>query len=487
MRVVVIGAGFGGLGAARELRRAGIDDVVVLERGDDVGGVWRDNTYPGAACDVPSPLYSWSWAPNPSWSRRYAGQAEILDYIRTVAREEGLRDLVRTGRSVCEAVWDDERATWHLTTTDGTTYDADVVVSAVGQLSEPAVPRLPGLGSFSGPAFHSAQWRHDVDLTGRRVAVVGTGASAVQLVPGIVDDVASMTVFQRSPTWVLPRPDTVHSARRHRLLRRFPSLLATERRWTFRLTELYNRALGGRSAVTGPLSALIRAVARRHLRRHVADPVLRRALTPTDPVGCKRLLFADDWYPALTRRHVELVTHAVTGVEPGGVRTDDGRLHEADVLIWGTGFAATDFLRSIRVVGRGGRVLSETWSDGAAAHLGITVPGFPNLFCVYGPHTNLGGSSIIAMLEAQARWIAQVTAGLAATGARAVEVAPTVARRWEEEMDERLADSVWARCDSWYRQGTTVPTNWPGRVAEYEQRLARVAWEELVAADRAVG
>lgn len=481
--MVVIGAGFGGLGAARELLGAGVDDVVVLERGDDVGGVWRDNTYPGAACDVPSPLYSWSWAPNPAWSRRYADQPEILDYIRRVARDEGLRDLVRTGQSVCEAVWDDERASWRLTTTDGTTYDADVVVSAVGQLSEPAVPRIPGVETFAGPAFHSAQWRHDVDLTGCRVAVVGTGASAVQLVPGIVDDVASMTVFQRSPTWVLPRPDTVYGARHHRLLRRLPALLAAERRATFRLTELYNRALSGRSVVTRPLSALIRTAARAHLRRHVADPALRRALTPTDPVGCKRLLFADEWYPALAREHVELVTQPVGAVEPGGVRTEDGRLHEADVLIWGTGFAATDFLRSIRVVGREGRVLSETWSEGASAHLGVTVPGFPNLFCVYGPHTNLGGSSIIGMLEAQARWIAQVARRLAATGARSAEVDATVARRWEQEMDERLADTVWARCDSWYRRGTTVPTNWPGRVAEYHQRLARVDWDELVLDD----
>jgi cation diffusion facilitator CzcD-associated flavoprotein CzcO len=476
---VVIGAGFGGLGAARELRRAGIDEVVVLERADGVGGVWRDNTYPGAACDVPSPLYSWSWAPNPAWSRRYAGQAEILDYLERAAREEGLLDLVRTGQSVCEAVWDDDSATWRLTTTDGTTYVADVVVSAVGQLSEPAVPRLPGVETFAGPAFHSAQWRHDVDLRGRRVAVVGTGASAVQLVPGIVDDVASMTVFQRSSTWVLPRPDTVYGARHHRLLRRFPALLAAERRLTFRLTELYNRALGGRSVVSRPLSALIRAASRAHLRRHVADLTLRRALTPSDPVGCKRLLFADDWFPALTREHVELVTGAVTAVEPGGVRTDDGRLHEADVLIWGTGFAAAEFLRGIRVVGRDGRVLSEAWADGPTAHLGITVPGFPNLFCVYGPHTNLGGSSIIGMLEAQAGWIAQVARHLRETDARAVEVDPDAARRWESEMDDRLADTVWARCDSWYRQGTSVPTNWPGRVTEYQQRLARVHWPDL--------
>ncbi|MBZ5736688.1 flavin-containing monooxygenase [Nocardioides mangrovi] len=475
-RVIVIGAGFGGLGAAHALLEAGIHDVTVLERADDVGGVWRENTYPGAACDVPSPLYSWSWATNPDWSRRYSPQPEILDYVRRTAQETGLRDLVRTGVTVTGLTWTDGR--WRVDTTTGS-YDADVVVSAVGQLSAPVVPAIPGADTFAGPAFHSAQWRHDVDLRGRRVAVVGTGASAVQFVPGIVDDVAAMTVFQRSAPYVVLRPDRAYSRLHHRLFRRFPRALAFERRATFELTELFNRALEGTSVVRRPLMAAIRAVWRLHLRRQVRDPGLRRRLVPDYPLGCKRLLFSNDWYPALDRDHVQVVDEAISAIEPGGVRTADGRLHEADVLLWGTGFAATDFLAGITVRGVDGVALADVWDGGARAHLGITVAGFPNLFCVYGPNTNLGGSSIIGMLEAQAGWIAQAVRGIADGRGPAVEVRPEVWAAYDEEMQGRLGAGIWSRCDSWYRDASRITTNWPGTVGEYRTRLARVDWADL--------
>jgi cation diffusion facilitator CzcD-associated flavoprotein CzcO len=477
-RVIVIGAGFGGLGVVHALREAGVDDVTVLERADDVGGVWRENTYPGAACDVPSPLYSWSWATNPDWSRRYSPQPEILDYLRRTADATGLLDRVRTGVEVTALTWDGH---WRVETADGTAYDADVVVSAVGQLSEPVVPAVPGADSFTGPAFHSARWRHDIDLTGRRVAVVGTGASAVQFVPGIVDRVAAMTVFQRSAPYVVLRPDRLYSRLHHRLFRRLPAALAFERRATYELTELFNRALEGTSRVRRPLLAAIRAVWRLHLRRQVRDPELRRRLVPGYPLGCKRLLFSNDWYPALDRDHVDVVTDRVTAIEPTGVRTADGRLHEADVLLWGTGFAATDFLGRIDVRGVDGRRLHDVWTGGARAHLGLSVPGFPNLFCVYGPNTNLGGSSIIQMLEAQAGWIAQVVAGL---GDRQVAARDDVWTAYDEEMQGRLGTGIWSRCDSWYRDGARITTNWPGTVAEYRTRLARVDWAELEDATR---
>ena len=475
-RVVIIGAGFGGLGVAHALRAAGIDDVGVLERADDVGGVWRENTYPGAACDVPSPLYSWSWATNPAWSRRYSAQAEILDYIRRTAAERGLRDLVRTGVEVTGLCWDDG---WQVTTADGTVYAADVVVSAVGQLSEPVIPAIAGADTFARPAFHSAQWRHDIDLRGKRVAVIGTGASAVQFVPGIVDEVAEMTVFQRSAPYVVFRPDRLYSRLHHRLFDRFPRALAFERRATYELTELFNRALEGSSRVTRPLMAAIKAAWRLQLRRQVKDAALRRRLAPDYPLGCKRLLFSNDWYPALARDHVDLVTERVEAIEPGGVRTADGRLHEADVLLWGTGFAATDFLGRISVTGADGVDLREVWADGARAHLGLTVPGFPNLFCVYGPNTNLGGSSIIQMLEAQASWIAQVVRRIADGQARHVAVRRTAWEAYDREMQDRLGTGIWSRCDSWYRDGSRITTNWPGSVAEYRSRLARVDWRAL--------
>ncbi|WP_460822139.1 flavin-containing monooxygenase [Nocardioides ungokensis] len=478
-RVVVIGAGFGGLGVAQALRRAGVGDITILERADDVGGVWRDNTYPGAACDVPTPLYSWSWAPNPEWGRRYGPQQEILDYLRRAAREAGLLDLVRTGVEVKAAEYDETRGRWRVTTGDGETLEADVVISAVGQLSNPAVPAIPGADTFAGPAFHSARWRHDVDLTGKRVAVVGTGASAIQFVPGIVDRVGSMTVFQRSAPYVVPKPDQAYGPRHHALFRRRPWTQLAERRSVFWVTEKLNAALGGDSWLSTPLPALLRATFRLQLRTQVRDPALRRKLVPDYPIGCKRLLFSNDWYPALSRDHVDVVTEGISRIEPEGVRTTDGRLHEADVLVWGTGFAATHFLDGIEVRGAGGADLHELWSDGARAHLGLSVPGFPNLFCIYGPNTNLGGSSIIAMMEAQAGWIAQVVGRIADGGAHRVAVRPAVAEAYDREMQDRLSRSAWAGCNSWYRDGARITTNWPGRVQEYVDRTATVDWSEL--------
>ena len=479
-RVVVIGAGFGGLGAARALRQQGIEDITILERAGAVGGVWRDNTYPGAACDVPSPLYSWSWSLNPTWSHRYSGQAEILDYLERAAGDAGLLDLVRTGQQVASATYDDEAASWQVITTDDTAYDADVVISAVGQLSDPVVPDLPGRDSFAGPAFHSAQWRHDVPLEGTRVAVVGTGASAIQFVPAIVDRVGSLTVFQRSAPYVVPKPDTEYRPFHHRLFDRVPAAMRGERGATFHLSELLNRALGGDSPMARPFLATMRQVWKAQLRMQVKDAALRRKLRPDYPIGCKRILFSNDWYPALDRGHVELVTEAVASVEETGVRTTDGTLHEADVLIWGTGFSATDFLKTVRVTGRDGVELHEVWRDGATAYLGIGVPGFPNLFCVYGPNTNLGGSSIIGMMEAQAGWIAQVVRRIADSGQRSFEVRREVAEAYDREMQERLGESVWAECDNWYRDGGKITTNWPGLVGEYQDRLAQVAWADLV-------
>jgi cation diffusion facilitator CzcD-associated flavoprotein CzcO len=479
-RIVIIGAGFGGLGMARELRSRGLDDITILERADQVGGVWRDNTYPGAACDVPSALYSWSWALNPAWPRTYSGQADILEYIQKSAADAGLLDLVHTGQDVTAVRYDDEDRSWTVTTGAGATYQADVVINALGQLSNPVVPDLPGRDSFAGPAFHSAQWRHDVDLDGKRVLVVGTGASAIQFVPGIVDRVGAMTVFQRHAPYVVSKPDVEYPARHHRLVGRYPRLLGTERRSVFRLTELLNSALEGESwATRKPVLKGLESAWRLQLRRQVKDKALREKLRPDYPIGCKRILFSNDWYPALGRDHVEVVTEAVSAVEPGGVRAADGTLHEADVLIWGTGFSATDFLGGIEVTGRDGADLGALWSDGAYAHLGIAVPGFPNLFVVYGPNSNLGGSSIIGMLEAQSGWIAQVVRRIADGPSPALEVRADVTEAYDREMQTRLGDSVWVQCDNWYTDGSRITTNWPGKVAEYQSRLRDVDWSEL--------
>lgn len=474
-RIVIIGAGFGGLGTAIELVRHGFTDVTVLEKADEIGGVWRDNTYPGAACDVPSNLYSWSFAANPDWQRRYSGQADILRYLSRVATQTGVRDLVRTGVEVTEAAYDDDTATWRVETSTGETLTADFVVAAVGQLSRPVVPDLPGRESFAGPAFHSARWDHDVDLTGKRVAVIGTGASAIQFVPGIQPVAGHVTVFQRSAPYVVPKPDIAYSRVRQRLYARAPGAQGFGRNLTWVLSEQLNKSLGGH----GSMKRLMEAGWHLLLRAQVRDPDRRAKLKPDYPIGCKRLLFSNDWYPALVQPNVEVVTHGVVEILPEGVRSSDGTVHPVDVIIYGTGFAATEFLAPMKIQGAAGQSLDVAWADGARAFLGITVPGFPNLGLVYGPNTNLGGSSIINMLEAQSGFIRQLVEQVRDGGSIAVR--PDVEARFDDEVQRRLAESVWAGCASWYRDTDgRIATNWPGTVAEYQHRTAQLDLSDFV-------
>jgi cation diffusion facilitator CzcD-associated flavoprotein CzcO len=467
-RVLVIGAGFGGLGAACELSRDGLAEVTVLEKADDIGGVWRENTYPGAACDVPSNLYSYSFARKTDWGRRYAEQADILRYIHDTADRFGLRDLVRTGVEVTSAEYDESTAAWRVTTSAGDTYEADVLVPAVGQLSRPALPDIPGLDTFAGPSFHSAEWRHDVDLAGKRVAVLGTGASAIQFVPRIRAEAKHVTVFQRSAPYVVPKLDRAYTRAHHAAFRRVPGFAAAMRQLIWEITEFFGLAL-----TRVPLFArLIGIVAAMHLKHHIYDPALRAKLTPDYPIGCKRVLFSSEWYPALARDNVDVETDAIIEVTPDGVRTNDGRVHPADVIIYGTGFKATEFLAPMTITGRDGRDLHTQWADGARAHLGMTVPHFPNMFLIYGPNTNLGSSSVILMMEQQARYIRQVTEELARRGpGRALEIRRAVADSYDAEVQSRLDDGVWTDCTSWYRTASgRVTTNWPGVVHEYQRR-----------------
>ncbi len=469
--VLIIGAGFGGVATAIELRRAGIHDVVVLEAADDVGGVWRENPYPGAGCDVPSPLYSFSFAPNTQWPRRYALQPDILAYLRQVARRFGVLGLVRFRSKVVSAEFDPDIARWRVRTADGTTYLTRVLIPATGQLSQPVYPSIPGIDTFTGVSFHSARWNHDCDLSGKRVAVIGTGASAVQFVPFLQREAASVAVFQRSAPYVLPRRDRVYTPRQHRLLRALPILQKADRLGFWLYTEFAQECLSRWQFFT----PLFYFQARRHLRKQVADPVLRKKLTPDYALGCKRVLFSNDYYPALTSSTVDVITERIDAVTPKGIRTVDGTVHEVDVIVYGTGFAATDLLASITVRGLNGRSLSEAWKEGARAHLGITVPGFPNLFLMYGPNTNLGGGSIIYMLESQARYIRSAVQFLLARPDHYLDVRTEAEQRWDDEVQSRLTRSVWTRCSSWYRnaQGRVV-SNWPGRTSEYRWRTRRL-------------
>jgi len=466
--VVIIGAGFGGLGMAIQLRRAGFHDVTIFERAEDVGGTWLANSYPGAACDIPSHLYSFSFAPKTDWTRRYPQQQEILDYLRDCARRYGLAPHIRFGVEVSSAAFDEATGRWTLTLGSGETHEADVLVTACGQLSRPSIPDLPGLDSFAGTTFHSARWRHDHELTGRRVAVVGTGASAIQFVPQIVPRVKRLALFQRHAPHVISKPDRPYGRRARAAFRRFPVL-----QWLSRMATYLNyesRAIG---FVRFPaLTAWIDASARRHLRRQVPDPDLRERLRPHGTPGCKRVLLADDYYPALTQPHVDLVTEPISEVRPHAVVTADGTEHEADTIIFGTGFTATDFLAPMEITGLDGRKLSECWRNGAEAHLGISVAGFPNLFLLYGPNTNLGHNSIIYMLESQFRYVLGCVRRLANPAVRWLEVRPETQARFVRWVRRRMRFTVWERgCTSWYRTASGRNTNnWPGFTFGYRLR-----------------
>jgi cation diffusion facilitator CzcD-associated flavoprotein CzcO len=467
-RVVIVGAGFGGIAAAAALLEAGIDDLVLLERAGRIGGVWRDNTYPGCACDIPAPLYSYSFAPNPAWSRRFPPHSEILDYLHDCARSLGLLDRVRLNTEVAAADWDEPTRRWRVQTADGEIIEADVLIPAVGQLSTPVVPVLPGLGRFRGPALHTARWEQDLPIDGTRIGVIGTGASAVQLVPAIAGRAARVTVFQRSAPWTLPKPDRRYGRVRRTAYRRMPRLMRLPRAGVWMMTVVTGRAVTGHRMA----GALLRGVSRAQRRVQVRDASLRARTTPGEPMGCKRVLFTNDWYRTLRRPDVDLVVEKIVEVVPEGLRTADGVVHECDVLIYATGFAATEFLVPMKVTGRDGVSLTDAWRDGARAHLGMTVPGFPNMFLMYGPNTNTGNTSVVYFHEAQARYIAQAVVALGARATPLVVRAETAAA-FDAEMQRRLAVSVWAGCRNWYRTATgRIVTNWPGMAAEYRRRTA---------------
>ena len=475
--VAIIGTGFGGLAAAVRLKQAGFADLVLFEKSSDVGGVWRENTYPGAACDVASHLYSLSFAPKADWSRRFAPQAEIHQYLRDVARDFDVLRHIRFDTEVLAAAFDEGSGTWRLTLAGGGQHEADVLIAATGQLSRPSTPAIPGLDRFEGRLFHSARWDHDHDLTGERVAVLGTGASAIQFVPAIAPQVASLTVFQRSAPYVLPKPDGPYDATSRRAYGRIPGLLRLSRERIYLTNEL--RSLGFNTEPR--LLFAHRARFRRHLREVVPDPDLRRKLTPTDPMGCKRILMSNDWYQALQLPQVEVVTDRIAEVRPHSVVTVDGTERPVDTIVLGTGFAATEFLAPMRITGRDGRDLHEQWKDGASAHLGTVVPGFPNLFVLYGPNTNLGHNSILVMLEAQIGWVVQAVRALAQGRARWLDVRRVMADAFDAWVQERVGHTVFAGgCHSWYLTASGRNTqNWPASTLTFRRRLRRFRLEDF--------
>ncbi len=473
-RVVIIGAGAGGLAAAVRLLEDGVEDLVVIDRADGVGGVWRANTYPGAQCDVPSHLYSLSFAPKPDWSQRFADGAEILAYLESVADDFALRPRLRLSTEVTSCRWDDDEHVWRvgLESASGPgSLTADIVIAAAGQLSAPAVPKLPGLDSFTGPVFHSARWRHDVDLTGRRVAVIGTGASAIQFVPEVARQAGHTDLYQRSAPYIIGKNNRRYSALEKKVYARWPATLKASRLRQY----LWQESLGTPFVIFPPLMVFPRWDWRRRMHRDVADPGLRAAVQPDYTMGCKRLLRSDEWYSTLTRPDVDLVTDAIGEVTPEGIRTADGELHPADVIILGTGFDATRFLTPMTVTGTGGRDLNTEWQHGAHAYLGTVVAGFPNLFLVYGPGTNLGHTSILYMIESQLTWIRSAVRTMREVGLQWIDVRPEVASAYDRRFRKASRRTVWETgCESWYTVEGRNTNNWPAYTWVFRMRTRRL-------------
>jgi cation diffusion facilitator CzcD-associated flavoprotein CzcO len=469
--VLVVGAGFGGLCAGIKLLEAGITNFVILEKADSVGGTWRENTYPGAGCDVMSLMYSLSFAPNKRWTRMYAKQDEILDYLQRTTKAHGLDSHLRLGREAVSSVFDETSDTWALCTAGGERYHGRVVIAAPGPLHVPSIPDFDGRHDFGGVAFHSAEWDHDFNPAGKRIAVIGTGASATQFIPHLARSAASLTVFQRTPHWVIPKLDRPISRAEHWLFRNAPG---AQRAYRYGIYWSHEAAILG--FMHPQLMPALESVARAHLRRQVPDPVLRARLTPTYTLGCKRIVVASDYYPALQRPNVELVTSGIERITESGIRTADGARHQVDAIIYGTGFQVSDRMADAEVVGRDGLTVQQAWRDGMQAYLGVAVHGFPNYFLIMGPNSGGGHQSIVFVIEAQVRYIVECLRLMEQTASTRIEVRRSTQQLFNERIHAKLAGSVWnsGGCHSWYLdEGGKNRAAWPGSSVSYWRRMRR--------------
>ncbi|MGQ4616338.1 NAD(P)-binding domain-containing protein [Nocardia sp. R7R-8] len=468
-RTIIIGSGFAGLGLAIRLTQQGRDDFLVLERGSDVGGTWRDNTYPGAACDVPSHLYSYSFALNPEWSRSFSRQDEIQQYIQDVSKRYGVRDKHIFDCDVTSARWNDETALWEIESTTGS-FTANTVISAVGALCEPALPDIKGIGEFEGEVFHSARWNHDADLTGKRVAVIGTGASAIQIVPAIAGKVGHLDVYQRTAPWLLPRLDRPYTTAERLAFKHVPGLQRLSRAAIYAARETQVVGLAKLPA----LMRLFEAIAKAKLHSEIRDPELRAKVTPNFRIGCKRMLISNDYYPALSRPNVDVVTDGIAQVRANSIVTQDGTERRIDALIVATGFHVTDSPTYNTVTGRDGRTLAEVFDAiGQQGYKGSAIANFPNMFFLLGPNVGLGHTSMVYMIESQINYIADALATIDRLDLRTVEVRRDAQDAYNAELQAKLARSVWLTggCSSWYldKHGNNT-TLWPDFSFEFRRR-----------------
>jgi cation diffusion facilitator CzcD-associated flavoprotein CzcO len=469
--IAIIGAGFAGIGSAIRLRQAGIESFTMFERASEIGGTWRDNTYPGAACDVPSHAYSLSFEPYPGWTRKFSPSAEIQAYLLRLVEKWRLRERLRLDTEIVEARFDEAKGAWTLTTGTGERVTARVVISGVGGLVDPALPDIKGLESFAGEVFHTARWKHDYELTGKRVAVIGTGASAVQVVPAIAPEVERLDVYQRTPAWVVPKLDRRYSERTRRRFARFPFLLRLSRFAKYAASEI----MGPMVFLDAPrLSALGERMSLRHLAAQVKDPALRERLTPHFQFGCKRILVSDDYWASFERENVALVTDPIDRVEREGIVTKDGTRRDVDAIVLATGFAVGLAAAPFPVFGRGGRALDDAWRDGAVAYKGMAVAGFPNWFILMGPNTGPGHTSVLVYTEAQIHHVLGAIERMRRDGLCFVDIRPEVQWRYNAGIQARMKHMVWHTCKSWYLSADgSNHALYPGFAAEYALRARR--------------
>lgn len=472
VKTLIVGTGFGGLCLAAKLREQGDEDFIILEKALGVGGTWRENTYPGAECDIPSALYSYSFEPNPTWDFKWAKQPQILKYIQDFAKDRDLLRHIKFQKTVTGASYEDGR--WTVETASGDSYDCQFFVSAIGQLHVPSFPNIDGRDKFKGINFHSAKWNHTVDLSQKNIGVIGVGASAAQLIPEIAKKAKRLTVYQRSPNWIINKGDRPYTQFEKWIANYIPSI-----------TKLYRKGLWMQGEyVIWPIikgakirSKLARKASQSEMKKYIKDAELQTKLTPDYPIGAKRILFSDSYYPAIARKNVTLETDEIIEIQKNGIRTSAATIHRHDIIIYATGFYSNPFLKEIDVIGKTGQKLSERWKDGAYAYLGVTTANFPNMFMLYGPNTNTGHTSIIYKLEAQVEHILKL---MKRTVQGSIEVKADIEADFNRDAQERLSQLAWAKIDaSWYKDGDRVTNNWPGSSSEFKRRLENPIWEHF--------
>jgi cation diffusion facilitator CzcD-associated flavoprotein CzcO len=484
--VLIVGSGFAGLGAAIRLTKEGRDDFIVIERGNDVGGTWRDNTYPGAACDVPSHLYQYSFEMNPNWSRSFSPQPEIRQYLRDTASKYNVREKIRFNTDVTLARWDEDVEQWLVDTTDGA-FSSDVLVAAIGALAEPQLPDIKGIESFQGEIFHSARWNHDADLEGKRIALIGTGASAIQIGPELAQEARHLDVYQRTAPWIMPRGDRPYRKVEQLAFKYLPGAQRLAREAIYWGREMFVLGFAYRPQIL----QVAQKMARKNITRGIADPELRKAVTPDWQIGCKRILISNTWYPMLAEDHVDLVTDGIAEVRENAIVTKDGTVREVDAIVVATGFYVTDSPAYERIVGIGGRALADVWRDkGQQAYKGASVHGFPNMLFVIGPNTGLGHSSMVYMAESHLNYLASALDEMDKYGLATFEVREDRQREYNEKLQDRMKSTIWTTggCASWYLDAhgnnTTLWPNFTFLFRNMTRKFDRTAYQTTARADQ---